>query len=253
MIFEEFNPKIHDYHKVAEFIYSVDFRTYDEVFKTKENAIISIEDLLLIEEEDIEYNNDINRSNSKLYVVLDDTDFESFNSDNANNNGISGIRDKYNNSIDISIDVNNEKNAENNQYNSKNIIGMLQIVKGKKKSLFGDILFVMTKLKSFQALRFSYMYLLDSLVLANLNEDDLYIAEIAIDECKRGKGLGTKIIKKVIKKAKEKGFKRVVLDTDLRNTGAAKLYESIGFRKFDEKCAKFLKKDRGMCNMEYIL
>ncbi|MBZ9570160.1 GNAT family N-acetyltransferase [Methanobrevibacter sp. TMH8] len=256
MIFEEFNPKIHNYHKVAEFIYSVDFRTYDEVFKTKENAISSIEDLLLIGEEDSEDsedNNDIDRSNSRLYVVLDDNDFEGLNSDNTKDNGINNIRDKYNNSIDISLDVDNETNIENSQYNSKNIIGILQIVKGKKESLFGDILFVMTKLKSFQALRFSYIYFLDSLVLANLNEDDLYIAEIAIDECKRGKGLGTQIIKKVIKKAKEKGYKRVVLDTDLRNTGAAKLYESIGFKKFDEKCAKLLKKDRGMCNMEYIL
>lgn len=256
LIFEEFSPKIHDFHKVAEFIYAVDFRTYNEVFKTKENAITAIEDLLLIEGEYIEENENydaLDKSKSKLYVVLDDTDFEDSNSNNIRADVINNINDKYTNSIDINIDNINQINSENHQYNPKNIIGMLQIVKGKKESLIGDIFYVMTKLKSLQALRFSYIYFLDSLVLANLNEDDLYISEIAIDECKRGKGLGTKIIQRVIKKAKEKGFKRVVLDTDLRNTGAAKLYESIGFRKFDEKCARFLKKDRGMCNMEYIL
>lgn len=256
MIFEEFDPKIHDYHKVAEFIYSVDFRTYSEVFKTRENAIEAIEDLLLVEGEDSEDNvnhNDVDRSNSKLYVVLDDTDFEGFDSENTENNTINDIKDKYTNSIDINIDNDNKIGNEDDNNNPKNIIGMLQVVKGKKDSLFGDILYLMTKLKSAYALRFSYIYFLDSLVLADLNEDDLYIAEIAIDECRRGTGLGTKIIKKVIKKAKEKGFKRVVLDTDLRNTGAVKLYESIGFKKFDTKCAKLLKKERGMYNMEYIL
>ena len=284
MIFEEFNPKIHDYHKVAEFIYAVDFRTYSEIFKTEENAIKAIEDLLLVETEDMGNSNLDNtenlgdKSKSKLYVVLDDTDFENFDSDvintdinNLNNNTnknntiysvnnslietneINNINDKYINSLDINIDSNEEITSENNKYNPKNIIGMLQIVKGKKDGLIGDILYLITKLKSLEALRFSYMYFLDSLVLANLNEDDLYIAEIAIDECKRGKGLGTKIIKKVIKKAKEKGFKRVVLDTDLRNIGAVKLYESIGFKKFNEKSPKFFKKERGMYNMEYIL
>lgn len=256
MIFEEFNPKIHDFHKVAEFIYSVDFRTYNEVFKTKENAITAIEDLLIIEGEDFEeYENCeyFDKSKSKLYVVLDDTDFENYDSNNIRNDIINNINDKYANSIDINIDNINKTDGENQKYNPKNIIGILQIIKGKKESLLGDIFYVMTKMKSLQALRFSYIYFLDSLVLANLNEDDLYIAEIAIDECKRGKGLGTKIIQKVIEKAKKQGFKRVVLDTDLRNTGAAKLYESIGFKKFDVKCSKLLNKDRGMYNMEYIL
>jgi ribosomal protein S18 acetylase RimI-like enzyme len=203
LIFEEFNPNKHDYHKVAELMYSVDFRTYLEVFKTKEKGILAIEDLLLIEGREA-----LNQINSKMYLILKGTD---------------------------------------------NIIGLLQVVKGKKDNLLSDMVFLFRNVKLANVFKFLYIYFLDSLVLSDFNENDLYVAEIAIDESKRGQGLGTKIIKKVIEKAKEKGFKRVVLDADLRNTGAIKLYESIGFRKLSEKSAKPFKKDRGMCNMEYIL
>jgi len=244
LIFEEFNPKIHDYHKVAEFIYSVDFRTYDEVFKTKEKAIEAIEELLLVEGEDFndEDLDEDEKSNTALYVVLDDEE------DSDNNTKT----DKYINSLDISPDNTMITNEEEDN-NPKHIIGMLQVIRGRKDSVFGDILYLISKLRSAYALKFSYIYFLDSLVLANLNEDDLYIAEIAIDECKRGKGLGTLVIKKVIERAKKKGYKRVVLDTDYRNENAYKLYESLGFRKFGKKKSKFFKKDRQMYNMEYIL
>ena len=230
MIFEEFNPNIHDHHKVAELMYSVDFRTYLEVFKTKENAIIAFEDLLLIEEE----HKNSKLTNFKMYVIMENTDFEEVNTDFEEVNYIN----VENYSIDNSIN---------------NIIGILEIVEGKKASLFSDMLYLFRKMKLSYALKFAYIFFLDSLVLSNFNEDDLYLAEVAIDEPQRGKGLGTKIIKKVIEKAKKKGFKRVVLDSDLRNTGATKLYESIGFKKIDEKSPKFFKKERGMNNMEYIL
>ena len=206
MIFEEFDPNVHDCNKVAELMYSVDFRTYLDIFKTKENAIMVFKDLLLAE---ADYKKQ-NQTNFTMYVILEET-------------------------------------------STKNIIGMLEIIKGKKANLFSEIFYLFKKIKFSYALKFAYIYFLDSLVLANFNEDDLYLAEIAIDESQRGKGLGTKIIKKVIEKAKKKGFKRVVLDADLRNTGATKLYESLGFRKFNEKSPRLFKKERGMNNMEYIL
>ena len=223
MIFEEFDPNIHDYHKVAGLMYSVDFRTYLEVFNTKENAILAFEDLLLIEEDHKKQN----QTNFKMYIILEPSGFGDLNDANTEND-----------SIDNSIN---------------NIIGILEIVEGKKSSLFSEIIYLFRKMKLSYALKFAYIFFLDSLVLSNFNENDLYLAEIAIDESQRGKGLGTKIIKKVIEKAKKKGFKRVVLDSDLRNTGATKLYESIGFRKFNEKSPRLFKKERGMNNMEYIL
>jgi ribosomal protein S18 acetylase RimI-like enzyme len=228
MIFEKFNPKIHDYHKIAEFIFDVDVRTYLEVFKTKKNAILAIEDLLLIY-----YSEDnTQKPDYTLYVVLENNDFEDFNPDNTEN-------------------LNNKSKNKSKEY--KNIIGMLQVVKKGKGGIFSDVFNFMTKMKLANALKFFYMFFLDSLVLANFTEDDLYIAGIAIDESRRGEGFGTKIIKGVIEKATEKEFKRIVLDTDFRNLGAFKLYESIGFKKFDEKSFKFLTIERKMYNMEYLI
>ena len=51
MIYENFNPKIHNTRKVAELVYDVDFRTFDLLFKDKENAISTIENDLKKHEE----------------------------------------------------------------------------------------------------------------------------------------------------------------------------------------------------------
>ena len=41
--YENFNPKIHDTRKVATYVYDVDFRTFDLLFKNKDKAISTIE------------------------------------------------------------------------------------------------------------------------------------------------------------------------------------------------------------------
>ena len=56
----------------------------------------------------------------------------------------------------------------------------------------------------------------------------------------RGQGLGKLVINKIIKYAKNEGYKRVVLDADFRNLGALKLYESLGFSVFNQKSSKIL-------------
>ena len=95
--------------------------------------------------------------------------------------------------------------------------------------------------------------ILDYFVLCDIKEGDLYLAEIAIDKSQRGKGLGRAVIQDVIVYAKSKNFKRVILDADFRNTGAKKLYESIGFRQFNKKRVKIFGFERGMYNMEFNL
>ena len=59
--YENFNPKIHDTYKVATYVYDVDFRTFDLLFKTKEKAISPIE-------------NDLKKHNpeSNFKVILND-------------------------------------------------------------------------------------------------------------------------------------------------------------------------------------
>jgi ribosomal protein S18 acetylase RimI-like enzyme len=95
--------------------------------------------------------------------------------------------------------------------------------------------------------------ILDHFVLSDISEGDLYLAEIAIDPSLRGQGIGRKVISDVIDYARSKGYKRVTIDADFRNSGAKSLYESIGFRNFDKKQVKIGSFVRGMYNMEFNL
>ena len=101
----------------------------------------------------------------------------------------------------------------------------------------------------FKSLRLLFVGILDYFVICDIKKDDIYIAEIAIDENQRSKGYGTKVIKDVIDYAKKNDYKRVILDADFRNPKAKALYERIGFKVYNKK--SFLK--RGMYNMEFKL
>ena len=123
------------------------------------------------------------------------------------------------------------------------IIGMLMVYASKKPPL--DI-----RIKS---LKLIIVDILDYFVLCDVKKDDLYLAEIAIDDSQRGQGLGGKVINDVIEYAKSKNFNRVLIDADFRNVGARKLYERIGFKEFNKKRIKIGSFERGMYNMELIL
>ena len=56
--------------------------------------------------------------------------------------------------------------------------------------------------------------------------NDLYVSESV-----RGKGFGEKLIKKAITFAKDTGAKGVLLETNIENVTAQRLYEKIGFTK----------------------
>lgn len=106
------------------------------------------------------------------------------------------------------------------------------------------------KLKThFNSFRLLLVDIWDYFVICDIEKDDFYIAEIAIDKNYRSKGYGTKIINDVLNFAKYNGYKRVILDADFRNTKAKALYERLGFKVFNKK--SFLK--RGMYNMEFKL
>ena len=61
---------------------------------------------------------------------------------------------------------------------------------------------------------------------------------VAVDEKARGQGIGSFILQEGIKLAREKGCKRSVLDVDIKNEGALRMYERFGFKKF--KLTKFI-------------
>lgn len=122
------------------------------------------------------------------------------------------------------------------------IIGMLMAYVSEKPHDF--------RLKS---LKLIVVDILDYFVLCDIEKDDLYVAEIAIDDSLRGQGLGKQVLLDVIDYAKSKKLNRVILDADFRNVGAKKLYERIGFKEFNKKRLKIGGFERGMHNMELIL
>lgn len=186
MIYETFNPEIHDVYQVAKLVYDVDYRTFDIFFKSDEQAINSISNYLLKK-----------KLNDYFKVILDD---------------------------------------------NRNIIGYVSIYLYGEKHDF-----------NLKSPKLFLVDILDYFVLCDIEKDDLYLAEIAIDESMRGQGLGRKVVCDVIEYAKSKNFNRVILDTDFRNKGAKKLYESIGFKEFNKKRVKILGFERGMYNMEFNL
>ena len=95
--------------------------------------------------------------------------------------------------------------------------------------------------------------ILDHFALADIEDDDLYLAEIAIDSSLRGQGIGRRVICDVIDYAKSKGYNRVTIDADFRNHGAKRLYEKMGFKVFNKKRVKIRNFERGMYNMELLL
>lgn len=186
LIYETFNPEIHDVSHVAGLVYDVDYRTFDMFFKSDKQAIDAISKYLMKKE-----------LSDYFKVILDD---------------------------------------------DHNIIGYLSIYLHDGGHEF--------LLKS---LRLYVVDILDYFVLCDIEEGDLYIAEVAIDEFQRGKGLGRKVICDVIDYAKSKNYSRVLLDVDFRNESAKKLYESIGFKEYNKKRVKICSFERGMYNMEFNL
>ena len=124
----------------------------------------------------------------------------------------------------------------------KNIIGVLVIYTSKTSHKF-----YLTSPRLF------IVDILDHFVLCDIEKDDLYLAEIAIDSALRGQGIGRKVVSDVIEYAKSKNYKRVTADVDFRNAGAKSLYERIGFKEFNKKRLKIGSFERGMYNMEFNL
>lgn len=185
MIYETFNPNIHDVTKVAGFVYDVDYRTFDMLFKDRDDAVKTIARDLP------------KRADDFFKVILDD---------------------------------------------DGNTIGVLTVYASKTPHKF-----------HLKPLKLLVVDILDHFVLCDIEKDDLYLAEIAIDSDLRGRGIGRKVVLDVIGYARSKGYKRVTIDVDFRNAGAKSLYECIGFKEFNRKRVKIGSFERGMHNMEFSL
>jgi ribosomal protein S18 acetylase RimI-like enzyme len=60
--------------------------------------------------------------------------------------------------------------------------------------------------------------------------EDAWLEDLYVREAARGTGLGRAMVETVIERAQARGCGRLELDTDVSNTAARALYESVGFR-----------------------
>jgi GNAT superfamily N-acetyltransferase len=59
---------------------------------------------------------------------------------------------------------------------------------------------------------------------------DCLVEDVFVEEAARGAGLGRAMMAFAMERARERGCRRMELDTNERNTAAVALYESLGFR-----------------------
>lgn len=132
------------------------------------------------------------------------------------------------------------------------ILGVMVYSTGGKGDKIRQLKVLLKNLNIIDSLKFIMIEILDSIFLSDLDKDDYYFAIIAVDEDSRGQGVGSFIIEEGIKLARKKGCKRAVLDVDLENEGALRLYEKSGFKKFNKKRISIFRWEKGVYNMEYL-
>ncbi len=97
---------------------------------------------------------------------------------------------------------------------------------------------------------YSKIYILDDLsgfFVIQDGLDDSFLMNIVVDKSLRGKGLGKKLLKKVIEITKNK---RIILEVEENNEIAIKLYKAFGFKEISRR--KKYYKDKTAIVMEYV-
>ena len=70
--------------------------------------------------------------------------------------------------------------------------------------------------------------------LPQITWNGVFVNNLCIDPKMRNKGLGTKIILQIIKKAKKLGYDHIILQADKINIPANKIYIKVGFKIYSE-------------------
>lgn len=70
-------------------------------------------------------------------------------------------------------------------------------------------------------------------------DDDTPSFAISLYEEYRGKGIGTKLMKTMLKLLKEKGYKKTSLSVQ-KNNYAVKMYKNVGFKIIDENEQEYI-------------
>lgn len=133
------------------------------------------------------------------------------------------------------------------------IMGVMVYSAGEKIGTMHELKVLFRNFNILDSVRFIMIEIIDSIFLSRLEKDDFYYAIVAVDEHFRGQGVGSFILEEGITLAREKGCKRAVLDVDIENEGALRLYERFGFSKFKERILSLPGWKKGAFNMEYLL
>lgn len=148
---------------------------------------------------------------------------------------------------------NDSKN--HNIYNTK--IRALAYIETKKSKISRDNIFklfsIFKTVGIINAVKFIYINYKYSRILAEIEEGDIYLAELSVSRNQRGNGIGPIMLNKIIDLARKRGFKRLTLDVESNNSHANYVYEKFGFKTFGKDSIKWNGKKKEMYHMEYIL
>jgi len=82
-----------------------------------------------------------------------------------------------------------------------------------------------------------FVYKMNNKIIAYIGEwyleDEIHIANLAVDSNYREKGIATKLIKETMERANFLNINMISLEVRLSNINAINLYEKIGFKKTD--------------------
>lgn len=79
----------------------------------------------------------------------------------------------------------------------------------------------------------------------NIPADEFYIAHLAVEEKFRRQGIGWQLLEHAEQKARDKGFLKLSLLTEVENTAARALYEKFGFKLTETILFPELEKETG--------
>ena len=133
------------------------------------------------------------------------------------------------------------------------VLGVAVIHHGRRPFFLDELVSIFKNLNLVDAFKYTMISILDKMFLSDLEDQDSYVAILAVDEAFRGRGIGSFILKKAVELMKGQGSKRAVLDVDVENPGALRLYEKVGFRIFKKKSLSLWRWDKGVYNMELLL
>ncbi len=129
------------------------------------------------------------------------------------------------------------------------VLGVAVIHHGTRPSFFEELKSIFKNMNLVDSFKYTMISILDGIFLSDLEDQDSYLAILAVDESFRGRGIGSFILENVVELIKDHGSKRAVLDVDIDNPDALRLYEKFGFKVFNKKILSFGGWKKGVLNM----